>query len=894
VTPDRWSQLRAFFHQAQDKDESDWSGVLAKLRAEDPEICAELESLLAEQPPPHFLDSPWPILNEEIVPRPDRVGPYTITREIGRGGMGVVFEAVREDEETRQTVAIKVLTSPLLDTEYARRVRLERQVLNRLDHPGIGRLVDWGVTSTGHAYLVMEYVRDAQPIDRYCAAANASISDILVLFVQVCDAVAHAHRHLVVHRDLKPGNILVTSDGRPKLLDFGIAKLLDSVDEATVTTARRLTPAYASPEQVRGEPVTTASDVYSLGVLLFELLTGVLPYRNNGERTDALAWSVGNDDCPRASETTGLSRQRAKALRGDLDNILSKALEKNADVRYLSAEALAADIQNYLDGQPVTARNHTRWYRARKAILRNRVAFASASLAAISLVAGSGAAVWNGRAAERERATAVRRFRDLQELSRSLIFNVHDSIADLPGATNARQVLVSTAIRYLDGLDVEKTGDDALKFDIASAYKRVGDIQGAELRPNLGHPEDAAKSYAKARRLALAQWNHHLFDPARGELLFAVEETFVRLERDTARAVAMLDQDIAMAERWVSARPAEVKALRALSGLNQAQGTCWYRSGNPERTLKNADRSIQLLQLALTLDAKDWHNFWDMESGLVLRACALIQKRDPDQALQTLDMAHKYLLLAMGISPENVNLQRSLAMQWMLRSDCLMLQGKNREAASAVPVSIRLLELNVKADAEDFNSQQDLADAFYRYGLRLTTLGQKREAVEAFNHAVVIGQRLSQNSLHDRRGISGYLKYSDQLGSSLLLMNSAAATVRAEKVFSTTLEMIEPALKQTPGDVSLLVYRAKAYQGIGSALLQHAREYQATTERQRLEKRATLMLKNAVDGWHDLRRDRPDYRGGQEQQRAAEMQLARSLNPTAEKKPHSISTSGTR
>ena len=322
-----------------------------------------------------------------------RLGPYRIVQEIGRGGMGAVYQAVRDDQEFDQQVALKVVRG-LLASDSVKRFRAERQILASLAHPNIGRLLDGGTTPDGVPYFVMEHV-DGVPIDTYCKEQRLPLHERLRLFLHVCDAVAYAHRRLVVHRDLKPTNILVTNNGEPKLLDFGIATLMDGGEEAggpvapplTGAMAHLLTPEYASPEQIRGERVTTASDVYSLGVLLYELVAGSRPYQFHSRRPDEMARVV-CDEVPEKPSSLPGRRQ----LAGDLDTIVLAALEKDPSRRMPSVEAFAQDIRRHLAGEPILIRPSTVWYRAGRFVRRHKIGVAAAA-SIVVLLAGWGVTV---------------------------------------------------------------------------------------------------------------------------------------------------------------------------------------------------------------------------------------------------------------------------------------------------------------------------------------------------------------------------------------------------------------------------------------------------------------------------------------------------------------------
>ncbi len=424
MTPQRWEQIRQVFDGALERPAQDRAAYLRVLCVRDDELRREVETLLRSHDQSNeFLETPAAQLGQLAFtdlsvdedtgqyPAGYRIGPYQFVRRIGRGGMGAVWLATRFDHEYQKQVAIKMVKRGMDSQEILRRFRTERQVLANLDHPNIARLIDGGSTPEGLPYLVMEYV-EGTPIDQYCERRRCSISERLHLFRAVCSAVQYAHQNLVVHRDIKTTNILV-ADGIPKLLDFGIAKLL-SPDGATLDLAqtrpemRPMTLDYASPEQVRGETITTATDVYSLGVLLFRLLTGKMPYGPNLKsqaamqhaicdkeplRPSALVLADDSSGVPEATQKIEVSESRDKArkrlrkkLSGDLDNIILMALRKEPHRRYLSAEQFSEDVGRYLEGRPVIARLDTPGYQFAKFVGRNAEGVAAAVIIAVALI----------------------------------------------------------------------------------------------------------------------------------------------------------------------------------------------------------------------------------------------------------------------------------------------------------------------------------------------------------------------------------------------------------------------------------------------------------------------------------------------------------------------------
>jgi tetratricopeptide (TPR) repeat protein len=433
----------------------------------------------------------------------ERIGPFTLEEQIGQGGMGVVYRAERKDGEFTQRVAVKVVDLSLRRPEVLQRFKSERQILASLSHPHIVGLVDGGVTPSGRAYLVMEYV-EGVPITTYCATRRLPLADRLALVQTVCGAVQYAHQHGIVHRDLKPGNILVTPDGVPKVLDFGIAKLLhaDADHDGTNTTEsglRPLTPNYASPEQFRGLPVTTSSDIYALGVLLYELMTGEPPYQLNHATLEAMLHAVVDVDPRRPSAVTTIASTDTrpyahKLLAGDLDAIALKALRKAPTDRYASPRELADDLDRWRRGRPVVAREPSFSYLMTRLVRRHRAAAIAAAVSLVALVAALGVSLWQTRIARAEKARATARFDDAHQLANGLLFRLERTVGTLPGSAPVRQQIVTEALTYLERLSRDPAGDDALTIDLARGYHRVGDIQGNPSSPNLGDRDGAIAS----------------------------------------------------------------------------------------------------------------------------------------------------------------------------------------------------------------------------------------------------------------------------------------------------------------------------------------------------------------------------------------------------------------
>jgi non-specific serine/threonine protein kinase/serine/threonine-protein kinase len=504
VNPERWKQVKELFGSALERDPRDRAEYLREACGPDKDLRAELESLLASHDSEQSTvgDTPGgPSPGAAGMPG-ERIGAYQVIQRIGAGGMGVVYLAVRADEAYNKKVAIKVVQSTVIGAqEVLERFRHERRILATLDHPNIAKLLDGGATSQGLPYFAMDYVEGVR-IDEYCVKRELPIAERLRLFRDICSAVQYVHQNLVVHRDLKPGNILVTAEGVPKLLDFGIAKLLgpETVSNLTQADCRPMTPGYASPEQVRGDPVTTASDVYSLGVILYELLTSRSPYRLKNDSQREMLQAVCDQEPEKPS--VAVSEKLARQLRGDLDNIALKALHKDPQHRYASAEQLSEDLRRHLEGLPVSARHDTWSYRTAKFIGRHRVGVAAAAMVVVSLAGGLVAATWQARVARRERANAQRQFNDVRKLANSFLFEFHGAIEHLPGSTPARKLLVQKALEYLNKLAQQAGGDRGLQRELTEAYLKVGDVQGNPYGAGVGDTKGAVQSYTQALRVS--------------------------------------------------------------------------------------------------------------------------------------------------------------------------------------------------------------------------------------------------------------------------------------------------------------------------------------------------------------------------------------------------------
>ncbi len=526
----KWKIIKKSFSEVVDLPTAERENFL---NAADAEIRGEVEKLLfGYEHAEDFIDRPVLVEQGIAADKTDdligeQINDYIILEKIGAGGMGAVYLAERLYSDFKGRVALKLIKRGMDSEAILKRFATERKILSGLKHPNIAQMIDGGISNAGLPFFVMEYV-EGVPLNRFCSENNLSLEEILETFRRICSAVEYAHQNLIVHRDLKPSNILVTADGTPKLLDFGIAKLLSGDDDSaateTATQGKMFTPEYASPEQILGKTVTTAADVYSLGVILYEILTHHRPFNIKGKTFEEIVKSVCETDPIAPSEaawreaetvrygetgkirhiSTGSSapvtqRVTVSQLKGDLDNIVLKSLRKEPSERYGSVQQLSEDIARYLNGLPVLARPQTLKYRFEKYVKRHRAGVFAAALILFSLVGGASVATWQAIEARRERARAERRFDDVRGLANTILFDHYERIKNLPGATEARAKLVSDALVYLDKLAQESSDKPDLQRELVAAYRKLGEIQGSTSEGgNLGDENASRKNYLKA------------------------------------------------------------------------------------------------------------------------------------------------------------------------------------------------------------------------------------------------------------------------------------------------------------------------------------------------------------------------------------------------------------
>jgi serine/threonine protein kinase len=742
MTAERWRRVRELLYHASALAPAARVQYLGETCAGDPELRTEVERLLtALEESGSFLEPAGPAAQEPVE---TKIGPYRILNEAGRGGMGVVYRAVRDDEY-RQQVAVKLVKRDMETDFLLARFRQERQALALLNHANIARLLDGGTTADGRPYLVMEWV-EGQPVTEYCAAHSPPLRRRLELFLDVCEAVAHAHRNLVVHRDLKPSNILITAEGRPKLLDFGIAKIFSpSPDDipATMTMAgaRALTPEYASPEQVRGEPVTTATDIYSLGAVLYELLTGNRPHRLETRTPPEIERVVCTQQVVRPSSATGAAGIPVQELRCDLDNIILKALEKEPARRYSHVDEFSADVRRHLEGRPVLARPDSVWYRVSKFTRRNRLLVGAVAAVAIALAAGTVVSLWQASVARRERAVAERRFELARRLAGSLLYDIHDEVSDLAGATKARELLLKRSLEYLDALSKEASSSTPLQRDLANAYERAAALQGMGGVSNLGNTDAARHSLRMA--LALRQ-TVLLSDPSSVEFrreLARTHREFASLEEDGTAMLQHAQASLALVEQLVREKPEDRRLL-----LDRA--TAEYSVARATTSLSRFPEAIDFYRRALSHSASSSPG--DVALYHKRLGAVLAHENDLTNALKEYQAAAVLDEERVRANPDNGRAKMDLSYDYSDWGFVLQRMNSWKPAVEQYRKAEKIRAEMVQADPRDARAAGGLVSIHWRLARALADAGERRESEATFLKAIHAGEAMVRR-FPDRR-----------------------------------------------------------------------------------------------------------------------------------------------
>ena len=756
VGQERWQTVKGIFGAVVELETGARASYLDQACADDVELRAEVESLLkAHAVSDGFIEQPADrhALDVEFRGPPwigRRVGNYRIVEDIGRGGMSEVYKAVRDDDEYHKEVAVKVLRRGYDSSSLLRHFKVEKQILATLDHPNIARLLDGGSTEEGLPYLVMDYIK-GRPMDEYCAHHRLGVIARLELFRTLCTAVQYVHQHLMVHGDLKGSNVLVADDGTVKLLDFGIAKLLNPTPalraaDPKATALVALTPEYASPEQIRGGPITTASDVYSLGVLLFRLLTGVLPHRAPNGFSYDLAVRICDTEPPplslaakqnESAETAGFWRQ----LAGDLDDIVRMTLQKDAAKRYASVEQLNEDVRRHLLGFPVAARPASVPYRVGKFVNRHRTGVAATSVLVLTLIGGIVATSWEAHIAGIERARAERHFEDVRKLANTFMFDVNGAIENLPGSTAARQMLVVNSLKYLDGLSAESASNASLQRELATAYEKVADIQGGFRSANLGDAPGAIASYRKALgiRAKLIEAS-----PSAQEVRRELLRTYGKLAEllsdsgDQQEAIKTSRLVLEQAQKLSAAPESTAADRRNLGNAYLSLGWLLAKSGEVDHGLTLAYQGIGIYQALLESDLHDTRSRRNLAVTYGRLGEVLVNSSRYAEALTAYTRDLDIVREMADADPRNGDLQNIKGYARLGIGDALAGLGEMRAALEEHSQGVSILRALYDADARDDQARFDLAYALGQASEPLTSLGELQAAERDLQESVEI------------------------------------------------------------------------------------------------------------------------------------------------------------
>lgn len=716
---ERARRAEELFHRAVDLPDQSRAELLERECAGDEALFHEVQTLLNHHRTDDSLLAAGP--GAALALPADFCGPYRLVRKLDEGGMGTVYLASRDDGQFRRRVAIKVVTPGLDEGQLLARFGTERQALAVLDHPNIVKLLDAGNTQDGRPFIVMDYV-EGLPIDRYCQVHALTVEERIRLILKVCAAVQYAHQNLVVHRDLKPTNILVTHDGEPKLLDFGIAKLLrpEYLAGAIGVTRTRYQPMtlhYASPEQVGGQPITTASDVYSLGVVLYELLAGCGPYAQTAGTLGELETAIREQTPPPPSKAV----RRLPGMRADLDTIVLMALRKEPSRRYASVDRLAVDLRCYLEARPVSAHKDSLAYRLRTFTLRRRSLVVAATLTALALV---GAAVFSWRAAVDARAQRAKAELLLAELRTfpEILFLMDDAAKS--GTTEARRRAAEKVLPALQGLARVAGSDTRLRRDLVEGYLRLGDLQSSPYAANVGDlPEAAAQSYRAAREIAEALQRDSPNEPVAERELARVllrQADLTELSGDHDLALGLYRQSIPMLRKHATADAASARELvQALLRFGQANlqdpagaRSLFEEAGRWTASLPSPERPLALAVIAAKIGQ------------------SLVREKRTALGLEKLSEAKRRETEILAADPGNGPARHASASTHWLLADAWESGGRPREALEEMRRSIAEYAILERRDPENLRYRREMSLAGAELARLLAANGHPAEAQE--------------------------------------------------------------------------------------------------------------------------------------------------------------------
>jgi len=922
MKPERWGQVKKILDEALSMGSAQREAFLDRACASDKELRSEVESLLAshEQAGTGFLKSPVVDLKSgatspgaSITGR--RIGVYQVIEEIGHGGMGEVYRAARADGQYTKEVAIKLVRGSLDSRFVTERFLNERQILASLDHPNIARLLDGGTTDDGIPYLVMELI-EGEPIDRYCDEHKLSVTERLRLFRQVCVAVHYAHQRLVIHRDIKPSNVMVTKEGEPKLLDFGIAKIVSPIHDAQTTFTLAMTPEYASPEQIRGEAITTATDVYSLGVVLYQLLTGRSPYPGDTRTPHKLAQAVCETEPGRPSTVVvrrdvengkegdpeqissireGTPAKLQRRLGGDLDDITMMALRKEPARRYSSVEQFAEDIRRHLDGLPVAANKGSWSYRAEKFVQRHKVGIAAVAVVLLAVAGGVGATIREARIARANAQRAEKRFNDVRKLANSFLFEFHDAVEHLQGATPARELVVKRALEYLDSLSQEAGTDASLQKELATAYERVGNVQGGAYRDSLGNYQGALESFRKARTIreqaleaspedeilrsqvaqeygeiggvleitgnlkgalesykngldVLAASQHpNIKTRIRGENLYDRYANALAESGDLPAAVLSDQKSIDLIDEIIKEDPSDHENIRdlAISSIHLGDSLRRMRQlSEALATYRRAHVAFQSIVEPANAQSKRDVNVADSRIAGILRITGNIREGLAVHQSQLLDD-----MAAQKADPSNVLIREDVYIDYNQIAEDKLALGEIGEALFNERKGIALDEAEVTANADDSRARDNLQSQYFTLGKILRRSKLTKEALAYFAKARAIAASQTKANPKDLDMRANFAESEMEMSEAQFALGNSPEALAGYLDANSVAEEIVAA---SPTNSEWRILLARTDQKLGEYYAAQARKDRQTTQRTEAREKALGFYRKSLDLWKDL------------------------------------------
>ena len=829
---ERWKKIKPILEDAIEAAPAGRTAFVVEACGGDDELLIEVQELLAletddddllERPAHEHLFSP----NGRSKPG-DQIDKYRIISELGIGGMGAVYLAERVDGNYTQKVALKVIKDGIDSAEVLNRFFNERQILATLQHDNIAHLIDGGSTAEGRPFLAMEYIEGA-PITEYVSNSELALDARLELFIEVCSAVSFAHKNLVIHRDLKPSNILVNKSGVPKLLDFGIAKLLPAETAGAVTATLHFvfTPDYASPEQVRGEKLTTATDIYSLGVILYELLAGQQPYRTDGSNISQIIQVICDANPTAPSRALTLVSDKAAArpknhefaseLKGDLDNIVLKALRKEPERRYSSVDQMSEDISRYLAGQPVIASSDTWQYRTGKFLRRHRVAAAGGVLIFISLVAGLVATMYQARIARIERAKAENRFNDVRQLANSFVFEINDEIEKSP--IKARSLLVERAIQYLDRLASESDGDDSLTAELAAAYEKIGDVQAELFKPNLGNAGAALESQNKSLQLRSGLLDKkpddasRMIDVANGQIKVG---DILTITGDIRGAADSYRHAVEISEKAATANGQDPGVKRQLVASYLRLGQIILRSGSLSESLQNYQKAFEINRQLMLVEPANTDFIWRQAVARQYIGYVRMLMGDTEGANKEFEESLSTATDLFALDPKNLRFARNLADTYLWVGIGYRELGRLSDSLANIRKSIKMQRGFLDADRENFGERNAMADCWIEMALTEAKSANYPAAIKAFETAISDYSAVAESDKNDLSALVQTQLSRRAMADTLLKMNNPAG---AMKNYRESLVVLKDVTTRDPNNLDWKYELAECYLGIGKALI---------------------------------------------------------------------------